>query len=56
MMCVAVLLLNAGHPGYAFDHGEAAVHEKDPPFESLANETNEDMSMSSLDPAQRNQS
>ncbi|KAI8682615.1 hypothetical protein NCS56_00384700 [Fusarium sp. Ph1] len=56
MMCVAVLLLNAGHPGYAFDHGEAAVHEKDPPFESLANETNEDMSMTSLDAAQRNQS
>ncbi|KAL2690034.1 hypothetical protein Neosp_004102 [[Neocosmospora] mangrovei] len=54
MMCVAVLLLNAGHPGYAFDHGEAAIPEKDPPFESLANETNEDMSMSSLDPARRN--
>ncbi|KAM0440066.1 hypothetical protein ACHAPT_001169 [Fusarium lateritium] len=55
MMCVAVLLLNAGHPGFAFDHKEASVHEKDPPFESLANETNEDISMSSLDTAQRNQ-
>ncbi|KAM5346396.1 hypothetical protein ACJ41O_009401 [Fusarium nematophilum] len=53
MMCVAVLLLNAGHPGYAFNHKEEGVRDKEQRFESLANETNEDVSMSSLEAGRR---
>ncbi|KAF4466955.1 phospholipid-translocating ATPase [Fusarium albosuccineum] len=54
MMCVAVLLLNAGHPGFAFDDHQEPATEKGQNFESLANGTNEDISMSSLEAARRN--
>ncbi|KAK7424719.1 hypothetical protein QQX98_000297 [Neonectria punicea] len=49
-MCVAALLLNAGHPGMAFKRKEVTEETKgvDTPFECLANGTNEDISMTSI--------
>ncbi|KAK7418211.1 hypothetical protein QQZ08_011364 [Neonectria magnoliae] len=49
-MCVATLLLNAGHPGMAFNRKEVTEETKgvDIPCECLANGTNEDISMTSI--------
>ncbi|CAM1502405.1 Fc.00g043890.m01.CDS01 [Cosmosporella sp. VM-42] len=45
VMCVAVLLLNAGHPGKGFD-GKEYPSDSEPPFERyLTNETSDDITM-----------
>ncbi|KAF4974557.1 hypothetical protein FZEAL_8552, partial [Fusarium zealandicum] len=53
-MCVAVLLLNAGHPGFAFGHKQESIKDKGQRPESLANDTNEEISMSSLEAGRAN--
>ncbi|KAF7537719.1 hypothetical protein G7Z17_g12794 [Cylindrodendrum hubeiense] len=48
-MCIAVVLLNAGHPGMILSRKQALeAKETEPTFEYLANGTNEDISMSSM--------
>ncbi|KAF7547942.1 hypothetical protein G7046_g8849 [Stylonectria norvegica] len=44
VMCVAVLLLNAGHPAYAFGK-EHSSKGRESPSESVANENNDDITM-----------
>lgn len=53
MMCIAVLLLSAGHPGFAFDQRQGAVTEKGQNPESSTNEMIDDVSMDNPEASRR---
>lgn len=45
-MCVAALLLNAGHPGYGFSEKETTPEKDSEAPESLTNETGDEVNPS----------
>lgn len=48
-MCIAVLLLNAGHPGKVFSRRQTLeAKDSESPFEYLPNGTHEDISMDNM--------
>lgn len=48
-MCIAVLLLNAGHPGKVFSRKQTLeAKDSESPFEYLPNGTHEDISMDNM--------
>lgn len=50
VMCVATILLNIGHPSVAFKETDYPK-SPEPPFEELANENRDNISMSDMGPA-----
>lgn len=50
VMCIATILLNIGHPSVAFKETDYPK-EAEPPFEELANENHDNISMSDMGPA-----